>query len=441
MSGASRARKLRHDLEIMVFEKSGYVSYAACGLPYFISDKVKSSSSLVHYDAGFFKQNRNIEVFLHHEVVRIITERKIVLVKDVKADKETEYFYTKLLIATGARPSVPPIKGVDLKGIFTLRHIEDGIAIKEFIRKNSPGKALIIGAGSVGMEMAEAFTEAGIKVTVVEKMSHIMGTMDDEISSIIERELESNNVELLKSKSIVEFAGDGSFVTRAILDDGEVIDTDIVLIGTGLKPNTEIAQVGGIKLGQNGAVEVNRHMETSIPNVYAAGDCAETYNIILKKNVYLPLGTTANKQGRVAGENLAGGDLTFAGVLGSSVVKIFGMEAGRTGITEREAKDGGFDYLSCVVQDASRAHYYPGVSTMTIKLVGERKTGRLLGAQMVGKEGVAKRIDVFAAAITEMMTVNEIANLDLTYAPPFAPVYDPVIIAAEQLQKKIGGED
>jgi NADPH-dependent 2,4-dienoyl-CoA reductase/sulfur reductase-like enzyme len=437
MSAASRARRLRPDMEILVFEKSRYVSYAACGMPYFIADKVKSAESLVHYDAGFFKEKRNIEVFLHHEVTKIFTDRKTVLVKDIKADREIEYPFDKILISTGARPFVPPITGANMKGIFTLRRLEDGIAIKEYIRRNSPDKGLVLGAGSIGLEMAEAFSVAGLNVTLVEKMPCILGTMDDEIIKIVEEELERNHIRLLKSRSVVELTGDGSSVTGAILDTGEVIDTGTVLIGTGIRPNSEIAKAGGIELGQHGAIKVNRRMETNVPDIYAAGDCAEVYHLILKRNVYLPLGTTANKQGRVAGENIAGGNIDFAGVAGTSVFKAFDIEVGRTGVTEKEARVEGLDYVSGVVQDMSRSRYYPGASTITIKLVADNKTGRLLGAQMVGREGVAKRIDIFATAITKMMTTDEIRNLDLAYAPPFAPVYDPVLIAADQLQKKI----
>jgi len=437
MSAASRARKLKPDMEILVFEKGGYVSYAGCGLPYLISDKVKSSDRLVVYDAKFFKEKRNIDVFLHHEVKRIFTQRKAVMVRNIATGEGKEYPYDKLLIATGARPFVPPIKGMDSAGVFTLRPLEDGIAIKEYIGRNSPKQGLLIGAGYIGMEMAESFAEAGLKVTLLEKMPNILGTMDSEITEIIEQELNRNNVTLLKSKAVVEFAGENSHLRRAILDNGESLDADIAVVGAGLRPNSEIAKDAGIELGKTGAIKVNQRMETNIPDIYAAGDCAEAYHLVLNRNVYIPLATTANKQGRAAGENIAGGSASFPGIVGTAIFKVFDLEVGRTGITEKEAKAEGIEYAANVIEHGSRAPYYPGVSPIRIKLLADKKTGRLLGAQMVGREGVSKRIDVFATAITAKMSVHEIRDLDLGYAPPFAPPYDPILIAADELHKKL----
>jgi len=406
-------------------------------MPYLSSGKVKSADSLVVYDAKFFKEKRDIEVFLHHEATRILPQRKTVLIKNVKTGEEREYPYDKLLIANGARPFVPPIKGMDIKGVFTLRPLEDGIAIKEYIGSNSPKKGLLIGAGYIGMEMAESFTEVGMKVTVVEKMPSIVGTMDDEITEIIEKELGRNGVTLLKSRAVVEFAGENSHLKRAILDSGETIDADISVVGAGLRPNAEIAREAGVELGRTGAIKVNPRMETNIPDIYAAGDCAEAYHLVLGRNVYIPLAPTANKQGRVAGENIAGGNASFPGIVGTAIFKVFDLEVGRTGITEKEAKIEGIDYVSNVIEHGSRAPYYPGVSPIRVKLLADKKTGRLLGAQMVGKEGVAQRIDVFATAITVKMTAHEMRDLDLGYAPPFSPPYDPVLIAADELQKKL----
>ena len=437
MSAASRARSLRPDMEILVFERSGYVSHAACGIPYFVSDRVKTSDSLVVYDAKFFKQNRNIDVFLHHEVKQILPQQKALMVKNRETGEEREHAYDRLLISTGARPFVPAIKGIDLNGVFTLRLHEDGIAIKDYIGGRSPKNGLILGAGYIGMEMAEAFTEAGIKVTVVEKMPGILGTMDDEITEVVEEQLRANGVALVKSRAVVEFAGEGSFVRRATLDSGESIDADVVLVGSGIRPNSEMARDAGIEVGKTGAIRVNRRMETSLPDVFAAGDCAEAYHLVLERNVYIPLGPTANKHGRIAGENIAGGSASSSGIVGTAVFKVFDLEMGRTGITEKEAKVEGLDYVSNVVEHASRAHYYPGASKIRIKLVADRKSGKLLGAQMVGREGVSKRIDVFATAITARMTAHEIGSLDLGYAPPFAPVYDPIIVAADELGKRI----
>jgi NADPH-dependent 2,4-dienoyl-CoA reductase/sulfur reductase-like enzyme len=409
-------------------------------MPYLSSGKVKSADSLVVYDAKFFKEKRDIEVFLHHEVKRIFPQRKAVLIKNGKTGEERQYPYDKLLIATGARAFIPPIKGLDRKGVFTLRPLEDGIAIRDFIGSNSPKNGLLIGAGYIGMEMAESFAEVGMRVTVIEKMPVIVGTMDDEITEIIEKELNRNGVTLLKSKAVVEFAGENSRLSRAILDSGETIEADIAVVGAGLRPNSELAKDAGIELGRTGAIKVNQRMETNIPDIYAAGDCAEAYHLVLGRNVYIPLATTANKQGRAAGENIAGGNASFPGIVGTAIFKVFDLEVGRTGITEKEARVEGIEYVSNVIEHDSRAPYYPGVSPIRVKLLADKKTGRILGAQMVGREGVAKRIDVFATAITVKMTAREMRDLDLGYAPPFSPPYDPILIAADELQKKLAGK-
>ena len=408
-------------------------------MPYLSSGKVKSAESLIVYDAKFFREKRNIEVFLQHEATRIFPQRKAVMVKDKATGGEKEYSYDKLLIATGARAFIPPVKGLDRKGVFTLRPLEDGIAVRDFIVSNSPKNGLLIGAGYIGMEMAESFTEAGMKVTVVEKMPNILGTMDDEIVEIIEKTLSGNGVALLKSRAVVEFAGSNYRVSRAVLDSGELVDADIAIIGAGLRPNSGIAREAGIELGRTGAIKVNNRMETSIPDIYAAGDCAEAYHLVLGRNVYIPLATTANKQGRTAGENIGGGNASFPGIVGTAIFKVFDLEVARTGITEKEAKVEGIDYVSNVIEHGSRAPYYPGVTPIRVKLLADKKTGRLLGAQMVGREGVAKRIDVLATAITVKMTAHEMRNLDLGYAPPFSPPYDPILIAADEIQKKLPG--
>jgi NADPH-dependent 2,4-dienoyl-CoA reductase/sulfur reductase-like enzyme len=437
MSAASRARRMKPDMEITVFEKTGDVSWAACGMPYLIAGKVKSATELVHYDAEFFKEKRNIDIRLYHEVKEIFPERKTVVAKNLKTGEEKEYTYDKLLIATGARAVVPPIKGVELTGVFALHQLQEGIAIKEYIKNNSPKNGVVIGAGYIGMEMAESFSETGVKVTIVEKMPNILGTMDDEIAESVEQELKKNNVTVMKSNGVTEFIGDGSSMVKVLTDTGMNIEAEIALIGAGIRPNSEIARDAGIELGRTGAIKVNERMETNTHDIYAAGDCAEAYHLVLGRNAYIPLGTTANKQGKVAGENVAGGNISFAGIVGTAVFKTFSLGVGRTGITEKEAKAEGIDYVSNMIEHVSRAFYYPGSSPVKIKLVADKKTGLLLGAQLVGPEGIAKRLDVFATAITARMTVSQIGDLDLSYAPPFAPVYDPIIVAATELQKKL----
>jgi NADPH-dependent 2,4-dienoyl-CoA reductase/sulfur reductase-like enzyme len=437
MSAASRARILRPDMEILVFERNGYISHIGCGMPYLVSDIVKSSDSLLVYSPRFFKEKRNIDVYLHHEVKEVSPKKKTVMVKDMQTGEERDYSYDKLLLSTGARPVVPPIEGANLDGVFTLRRHEDGISVKDYVSRRSPRNGLVLGAGYIGMEMAESFSKTGMKVVVVEKTPTILGTMDDEINEMVEDELKRNGVALVKSKAVTKFTGESGLVKKAILDGGDSVDAAIALIGAGIRPNSEIAKGAGVELGQGGAIKVNSRMETNVPDVYAAGDCAEAYHLVLERNAYIPLGTTANKQGRVAGENVAGGIASFSGIVGTAVFKVFDLEVCRSGITEKEAKAEGLDYVSNVIEHTSKAHYFPGSSMIRVKLVADKETGRLLGAQMVGGEGVSKRIDVFATAITVKMTAKEIASLDLGYAPPFSPVYDPILIAAEQLNQRI----
>jgi NADPH-dependent 2,4-dienoyl-CoA reductase/sulfur reductase-like enzyme len=437
MSAASKARRLSSDIEILVFEKSGHISYGACGLPYFISDVIKSPQDLVAYDAKFFKEKRDIDVFLYHEVIAIYPARQSVLVKNLQTGAQNEYQYDKLVISTGARAFVPQIKGIEIKGIFTIKTLQDGIETKDFIRKNVPRKALIVGAGHIGMEMAEALAMAGMDVTIAEKDPDILGTMDDEITKIVEEGLVRNNVMLLKSTSVREFISKNGYVREAILDNSESINVDIVIVSSGTRPNSEIAKEAGIETDEHtGAIKVNQRMETNVQGIYCAGDCAMAYHQVLKRQVYFPLGTTANKQGKVAGENMAGGNASFKGIVGTSVLKVFDLEVAKTGLSVIEAQREGFNFISNMVEQNSRAHYYPGGSKVRIKLIAEMNTGRILGAEMVGKEGVSKRIDVFATAIAAKMTLEDMGDLDLSYAPPFAPVWDPILIAANDLKKK-----
>ncbi len=438
MSAASKARKLRSDIEIFVFEKSGHISYGACGLPNLISDLIKSLEDLVSHDFKFFKEERDINVFLYHEVVAIYPAKQSVLVKNLQTGAENEYQYDKLLITTGARIFVPQIKGLEIKGIFTIKTLQEGIEIKDFIRKNVPRRALIVGAGHIGMEMADALVMAGMNVTMVAREPNILGTMDEEITKIVEEGLVRNNVMLLKSTSVKEFISKNGYVREANLENSESINADIVIVCSGMRPNSEIAKEAGIEIDDHtGAINVNQRMETNVPGIYSAGDCAMAYHQVLERQVYIPLGTVAVKQGKVAGENMVGGNASFKGIVGTSVFKVFDLEVARTGLSGIDAQIEGFNYISNVVEQNSRAHYYPGGSKIWVKLIAEMNTGRILGAEMVGREGISKRIDVFATAIAAKMTVEDIGDLDLSYAPPFAPVWDPILIAANDLKEKL----
>jgi NADPH-dependent 2,4-dienoyl-CoA reductase/sulfur reductase-like enzyme len=287
------------------------------------------------------------------------------------------------------------------------------------------------------MEIAEALVIAGMDVTMVARGPDILGTMDEEITKIVEEGLVRNNVMLLKSTSVREFISKNGYVREAILENSESINAEIVIICSGMRPNSEIAKEAGIEIDHTGAIKVNQRMETNVPGIYSAGDCTMAYHQVLERQVYIPLGTTAIKQGKVAGENMVGGNASFKGIVGTSVFKVFDLEVARTGLSGIDAQIEGFNFISNVVEQNSRAHYYPGGSKVRIKLIAEMNTGRILGAEMVGREGISKRIDVFATAIAAKMTVEDMGDLDLSYSPPFAPVWDPILIAANDLKEKL----
>ncbi len=438
MSAASRARRRDPDMEIKVFEKSGYVSYGACGLPYFIAGLIDDHHNLITYTPDFFWQQRRIEVHTRCEVTEIDLDAQQVTVWDHVEAREEKVSFDVLVLATGGSPVKPPLENVDLENVFTLRTVEDGMAIREHARSGQSRRAVIFGAGYVGLEMAEAFSRLGLQVTVIEKMSWVLGSVDQEISQLVEQELEKNRVELIKNEEVQGFEDDGSGRVCRVVTSKGVIETDMVLLAVGVEPNVALARQAGIALGRTGAIKVNEYMATSHALVWAAGDCAETYFRVLDEYDYIPFGTTANKQGRVAGENAAGGRSVFPGVVGTSTLKVFDLTVASTGINEKRAEELGIPYVTSFIRSLSRASYYPGVQPIFVKMVADARNGRLLGAQMAGYEGIAKRIDVLATALHNSMTVEEISKLDLSYAPPFAPVWDPILIAASQASKEVG---
>ncbi len=431
MSAASRAKRRNPDLEVIVLEKTEFISYGSCGLPYYISGLIDDHNKLVIIPPKVAREKRGIDVRLQHEAVEINTTEKTVRAVNRHNGQEVFFPYDKLVVATGAGASRPPIEGMGLKHVFVLRTLNDGVALKSYLKSGKPKRAVIVGGGYIGLEMAEAFSAQGLQVTILEKLPSILGTTDEEITTIVEAELERNQVALYKNANIVAFEGNASGeVTSVLMEDGHRFETDLILVATGIKPHVQFAEAAGIQLGPTGAIAVNEKQETNVPDVYAAGDCAEALHLVTGKPAYIPLGPTANKQGRVAGENAAGGFGIFKGIVGTSVFKTFDLEVARTGLTATEAEREGFSFVTSTITDKCCAGYYPGASPITIKLVMNQENGRLLGAQMVGNHGVSKRIDVFATALFKKMTVEEISQLDLSYAPPFAPVWDPILIAA-----------
>jgi CoA-dependent NAD(P)H sulfur oxidoreductase len=434
LSAASHVKRRRPDIEVLVFEKSPHASYGSCGLPYLIEGLVEDSSELIALPIEELREKRGLDVRVLNEATGLDVEDKKVIVRDIQSGREFYVQYDWLVISTGASAIVPSFPGVDAEGVFTLRTLEDGIELEAYIKKESPKRAVIVGGGYIGMEMAEAFSARGLEVTVIEKLPRVLINYDREISESVREKLIEKDINLITESRVrvIERAGK---VTK-VITESETIETELVLLGTGIKPNTILAKKTGIEIGETGAIRVNEKMETNIPGVYACGDCAEAYHRILKRNVWIPLGDTANKQGRVAGANIAGEDLNFPGIIGTSATKVFELEVARTGLGEEEAKQEGVDIETTFVQSYTRAHYYPGRKHISIKLISEKGTKKLLGAQAVGEETVAKRIDVFATAIWSGMTLDDIAWLDLTYVPPVATVWDPVLVAAQVGMKR-----
>ncbi|OQX52099.1 MAG: hypothetical protein B5M53_09405 [Candidatus Cloacimonas sp. 4484_209] len=435
MSAASKARRIMPEMEISVFEKTGYVSYGSCGLPYFIAGLIKEPEDLLAYPIDFFRKKRNIDVKIHHLVEKIEHKKKHIQVKDLSNNKTTIYTYDKLVIATGAHAGVPRGLNEKKEGVFMLRTVEDGILLRSFIKKNHLRKVVIVGAGNIGIEMVDVFHLLNMEITVVEKLPQVLPNLDGDMATLVEEHLKNYGVHIIKSTGVKTFTGE-KIVTGVILEDETELKTDLVLIATGAFPSVSLAKDAGIEVGGFGGIKVNGKMETSLNDIYAAGDCIEVKHIITNKGTYLPLGTTANKTGRIAGENAAGGNAVFTGIAGTNILKTIDMEIAKTGLNTKEAEMEGYNSDSVLIKSLNRAHYYPGHKFIWLKIIFDKKTGKLLGAQIVG-EGASQRIDIFTAAIYGKFTVKDLSRLDISYAPPFAPVWDPVLIAANNAIKKI----
>ncbi len=432
MSAAARAKRRNKNLDITVYEKSGYVSYGACGLPYFIKGDIPTAAKLVvRTPEQFAKQG--IKALVHHEVIDVDVTEHTVTVKNLATGDVFSDSWDELLITTGAVAVRPPIPGLDLPGIFTLRTVEDGIAIKNWIAKKHPWQAVVVGGGYIGLEMAEALAANGMYVDVVEMLPQVLPNMDADMAALVQEELSSHGVTVHLDSPVRGFEGDGR--VQRVIAGNKTLEADIVLFSVGARANIPLAEKAGVAIGATGAIAVDDHQRTTVPHVWAAGDVAEAWHRVLNQPAYIPLGTTANKQGRVAGTNIAGGDAAFAGIVGTAVVKVFDLEVARTGLSEREALQAGFDAASVAIKAPARAHYMPTHPPIHVKLVFEKGSKRLLGGQMVGEEGVSKRIDVIAAALHNGWTVSDLAQLDLSYAPPFAPVWDPILVAANVASK------
>jgi NADPH-dependent 2,4-dienoyl-CoA reductase/sulfur reductase-like enzyme len=435
MSAASQAKRRLPDAEVVALERGAYVSYGACGMPYNIEDAGRDIEDLVVFTPERFREERGIDVRTRHEAIAIETAAKQVKVLDRDRDRDYALEYDELVIATGATAFKPPFEGLDLPGVFVLRDLTHGAAIKRYLESNTPARAVIVGGGYIGMEMAEALTARGLAVTVLEMMDQVVPGWHPTIADTVRKTLGEHDV-AVESGVRVERIGtrDGGLEVQT---GGRVFPCDMVLVSVGVRPNVNLARAAGIKLGKTGAIAVDDHMRTSTPHVYAAGDCAEAFHRVAEEPAYLPLGDTANKQGKVAGANAAGGDEAFGGIVGSAGFKVFELEVARTGFGQSEIDRLGLKAVAATSKHASFAHGYPNPKPIQTVLFAEVGSGRLLGAQMVGAGVVGKRIDVFATALHAGMTVAEVEGLDLAYAPPISPVYDPILIAATVTRKAL----
>jgi len=426
MSAVSKLKRLNSNIEIVVYEKGEVLSYGACGMPYYISDEIKDSNKLI---ARTKEQFASLGITVHtlHEVIKVHDRVKEIEILNLETNEIIKDTYDKLIIGTGASAFVPPWKNVDLDNIFKLSVYEDSIMIKNKIDKGNIKKVTVIGAGFIGLEMVESFLTRGLDVTLIELGEQVLSIFDSELTIPVEDHLRSKGVHLLLGEKVTGFEGDKS-VSKVITDKGEY-PTDLVLISIGVKPNTKFLESSNIVLAKNGAVEVNRFMETNVLNVYSGGDCSMIYNLALKENSYLPMGSNANKQGRVIAENISGNRFKFNGVLGTMVIKIIDMELAMTGVNEKLAMAKNIKYKTVTVTGKNHAGYYPNPQPITIKVIYEPNTFKILGAELVGYKDTALRVNVFALAIQKEMTTKELGFLDLAYAPPFSGVWDVIQVA------------
>jgi NADPH-dependent 2,4-dienoyl-CoA reductase/sulfur reductase-like enzyme len=415
LSAAARARRIDPSLEIVVLEKGADISYGACGLPYYLEGRVRRAEELIVHTPEYFRKERNIAVRTGARVVSISHPRR-----EVTLDGGERVHYDRLVIATGARPRTKDFEGATLPPhVFTLHTLEDAERLKAYLCDKQPKQAVVVGAGYIGLEAADALRRNGMAVAVVEQGPHVLGRGDAELTKAVRERLERFRVELQLNTRI-------SAVERR----------ELVILATGLRPNVEIAVEGGVEVGRTGAIRVDEHMETNLPGVFAAGDCAEAPHLVTGRPAYIPLGTTANKMGRVAGANAAGRRERFGGVVGTAILNIFGMGVAFSGLSVEQARREGFSPVSARIAAPSRPGYFGG-KPITVELVADAATRRLLGGSVWGEDGVEGRINVIATALHNRMRVEDLEQLDLAYAPPFATVWDPVLIAAQQLSKMV----
>ncbi|GAB2706582.1 FAD-dependent oxidoreductase [Nocardia thraciensis] len=434
MSAASQARRLRDlsDLEIVVLERGGFTSYSACGIPYWVGGDVEDRDALIARTPQEHR-DRDIDLRMHTEALEIDVAAGRIRTLDRESGAESSLDYDKLVIATGARPTRPPLPGIDAPGVHGVQTLDDGQALIDTLEGASGHRAVVVGAGYIGVEMAEALLQRGYDVTVIDRGAEPMSTLDPDMGGIIREAMRGMGIQVVGKTEVTEIrtASDGR--ATAVVTETAEYPADVVVLGIGVSPETRLARAAGLPLGEFGGLLTDAAMRVrGHENIWAGGDCVEVLDLVSGRQRHVPLGTHANKQGQVIGSGVGGGYATFPGVVGTAVSKVCDLEVARTGLREKDARAAGLQFVAVTIESTSRSGYFPGSAPMTVKMLAERYTGRLLGAQIVGREGAGKRVDIAAVALTARMTVEQVTQLDLGYAPPFSPVWDPVQVAARK---------
>ncbi|MGW0246453.1 FAD-dependent oxidoreductase [Nocardia goodfellowii] len=437
MSAASQARRLRTsgELEIVVFERGRFASYSACGIPYWVAGDVPGREDLIARTPEEHRQ-RDIDLRLRTEVTELDIDGNRVRVRDADGT-ESWCGYDKLVLATGARPIRPDLPGIDAEAVHGVQTLEDGQALIDTLERTAGRRAVVVGAGYIGVEMAEALIKRGYAVTMINRASEPMSTLDPDMGALVREALCGLDIEIVGNAEVTEIRTESGRAV-AVVTAGAEYPADVVILGIGVRPETTLAEAAGLPLGEHGGLLTDLSMRVrGHDNVWAGGDCVEVLDLVSGRNVHIALGTHANKHGQIIGAGAGGGYATFPGVVGTAVSKVCDLEVARTGLREKDARAAGLQFVTVTIESTSRAGYYPDAAPMTVKMLAERRTGRLLGTQIVGREGAGKRVDIAAVALTARMTVEQMTALDLGYAPPFSPVWDPVLVAARKAMVEV----
>ncbi|NLZ16118.1 MAG: FAD-dependent oxidoreductase [Desulfobulbaceae bacterium] len=436
MSAASQVRRMQPELGITVFERGSYTSYAACGIPYYVAGLVEDKGRLIARTPETFRKKFRINTLMHHEVLAIYPDKQRILVRDLDTGRDLSEPYDQLLIATGAQAVTTGFDGEQCDNVHQVSTLVHAEAMARALAGETIRKVVIVGGGYIGIEMAEALHLRGLEVSMVHRGPQVMATMDPDMGSFISEALRQSGIKLHLETALEGFVQEKGKVTGVLTSQG-VFPADMVILGLGVRPTSRLAREAGIALGPKDSIRVNELQQTEQENIWAAGDCAQSFHLVSRRPVHIALGTVANRQGRVAGINLGGGYATFPGVVGTSIVKFMDTECSRTGLSERELKRLGWHYVQAVIEDHTMPRYYPGSSVMHVKVLAEKGSGKLLGVQIVGGPGAAKRIDTAAIALHAGMDLDTFINVDLSYAPPFSGVWDPIVTAAKQAIKEV----